>query len=100
VEPRPAGATAGQPGIARAGKSTPAEHLRPPDHGRERSRLGVRIGVRYFIAAGTLTVAVKKRKRAMTDTQWADISEFQTPANNNYPYQILGIRSNDGSVRL
>jgi hypothetical protein len=45
-------------------------------------------------------VAVKKRKRAMTDTQWADISEFQTPANNNYPYQILGIRSNDGSVRL
>lgn len=35
----------------------------------------------------------------MTDTQWADISEFQTPVNNNYPYQILCIRSNDGSYQ-
>jgi hypothetical protein len=39
VEPRPPGATAGQPGIARTRKPTPAEHPRPPDHGRERSRL-------------------------------------------------------------
>ena len=39
VEPRPVGATAGQPGTARTRKSTPADHPRPADHGRERSRL-------------------------------------------------------------
>jgi hypothetical protein len=33
----------------------------------------------------------------MADTQWSDISEFQTFPNASYPYQILCIRSNDGS---
>jgi hypothetical protein len=33
----------------------------------------------------------------MADTLWSDISEFQTPATDAYPYQILTIRSNDGS---
>jgi peptidoglycan hydrolase-like protein with peptidoglycan-binding domain len=35
----------------------------------------------------------------MADTQWADISEFQTPVNNSYPYQALCIRSNDGTYQ-
>lgn len=33
----------------------------------------------------------------MTDTLWADISEFQIPVNDSYPHQILCIRSNDGN---
>jgi peptidoglycan hydrolase-like protein with peptidoglycan-binding domain len=33
----------------------------------------------------------------MTDTQWADISEFQVPVNDTYPYGFLCIRSNDGN---
>lgn len=33
----------------------------------------------------------------MTDTLWADISEFQQPADNSYPYQILSFRANDGT---
>ena len=35
----------------------------------------------------------------MADTQWADISEFQTTVNNSYPYPILCIRSNDGGYQ-
>jgi hypothetical protein len=33
----------------------------------------------------------------MADTLWSDISEFQTYPSAAYPYQILTIRSNDGS---
>lgn len=33
----------------------------------------------------------------MTDTQWADISEFQTPVTDAYTYPVLCIRSNDGN---
>jgi peptidoglycan hydrolase-like protein with peptidoglycan-binding domain len=33
----------------------------------------------------------------MADTQWADISEFQTGVTDAYPYQVLCIRSNDGN---
>lgn len=33
----------------------------------------------------------------MPDTLWSDISEFQVPVTNAYPYQVLAIRSNDGS---
>ena len=33
----------------------------------------------------------------MTDTLWADISEWQVPVNDSYPYSFLCIRSNDGS---
>ena len=40
VEPRAPGATAGQPGTTRRRKTAPrAQCLRPPPHGRERSRL-------------------------------------------------------------
>ena len=35
----------------------------------------------------------------MADTQWADISEFQKPVDNSYPYQVLCIRSNDGTYQ-
>jgi hypothetical protein len=40
VEPRPPGATAGQPAMAGAGNHPPAEQLRPAPQWRERSRLG------------------------------------------------------------
>ncbi len=33
----------------------------------------------------------------MTDTQWADISEFQVPVNDTYPHDFICIRSNDGN---
>lgn len=32
----------------------------------------------------------------MTDTQWADISEYQVPVNDSYPYGFICIRANDG----
>src|SRR6516162_7882661 len=32
----------------------------------------------------------------MVNTLWSDISEFQVPADNSYPYNFLGFRSNDG----
>lgn len=35
----------------------------------------------------------------MTDCFWADVSEFQTPVNDSYPYDILAIRTNDGTYR-
>lgn len=33
------------------------------------------------------------------DTLFADVSEFQTVVNDQYPYQVLSIRSNDGTYR-
>jgi len=33
----------------------------------------------------------------MTDTQWADISEFQIQVSDSYPYNFICIRSNDGN---
>lgn len=35
----------------------------------------------------------------MTDTLFADVSEFQVPVDDSYPYQVLTIRSNDGSYQ-
>lgn len=35
----------------------------------------------------------------MTDTLYADISEFQVPVDNRYPFHFLAIRSNDGTYR-
>jgi hypothetical protein len=35
----------------------------------------------------------------MTDSLFADVSEFQVPINDSYPYQIASIRSNDGTYR-
>ncbi len=35
----------------------------------------------------------------MTDTQWADVSEWQRPVDDAYPWQFLCFRSNDGEHR-
>lgn len=35
----------------------------------------------------------------MSDCFWADVSEFQNPVNDSYPYDILAIRTNDGTYR-
>jgi peptidoglycan hydrolase-like protein with peptidoglycan-binding domain len=35
----------------------------------------------------------------MTDTQWADISEWQRTVDDSYPWQFLCFRSNDGDHR-
>lgn len=35
----------------------------------------------------------------MTDTLFADVSEFQPAVNDSYPYRVLSIRSNDGTYR-
>lgn len=35
----------------------------------------------------------------MTDTLFADVSEFQVPVNDSYPHPFLSIRSNDGTHR-
>ena len=35
----------------------------------------------------------------MTDTLYADVSEWQTSVNDAYPYPVLCIRSNDGTYR-
>lgn len=33
------------------------------------------------------------------DTLWSDVSEWQVPVDDSYPYQVLAIRSNDGTYR-
>jgi hypothetical protein len=33
----------------------------------------------------------------MADTQWADVSEFQVPVNDSYPWNFFEFRSNDGN---
>jgi hypothetical protein len=35
----------------------------------------------------------------MTDTVFADVSEFQVPVDDSYPYQVLSIRVCDGTYR-
>ncbi len=35
----------------------------------------------------------------VTDTTYADVSEWQTPVDDSYPYRVLSIRSNDGTYR-
>lgn len=35
----------------------------------------------------------------MTDTIYADVSEFQVPVDDSYPYPFIVIRSNDGTYR-
>jgi hypothetical protein len=35
----------------------------------------------------------------VTNTYWADVSEYQVPVDDRYPYQVLAIRSNDGTYR-
>src|ERR1700754_1952386 len=35
----------------------------------------------------------------MTDTVFADVSEWQTAVDDSYPYRVLSIRSNDGTYR-
>lgn len=33
----------------------------------------------------------------VADTLWSDVSEYQVPVTDKYPYQVLCIRSNDGT---
>lgn len=35
----------------------------------------------------------------MTDTLFADVSEFQVPVNDSYPYRVLSIRASDGTYQ-
>lgn len=35
----------------------------------------------------------------MTDTLFADVSEFQVPVDDRYPHKFLSIRSNDGTYQ-
>jgi hypothetical protein len=35
----------------------------------------------------------------MSDTVYADVSEWQKPVDNSYPYRVICIRSNDGTHR-
>ncbi|MEU1204998.1 hypothetical protein [Nocardia sp. NPDC005825] len=35
----------------------------------------------------------------MTDTLFADVSTFQAPVDDDYPYEVLSFRSNDGTFR-
>lgn len=35
----------------------------------------------------------------MTDTLWSDISEWNSVVDDQYPYQVLAVRSNDGTYR-
>lgn len=35
----------------------------------------------------------------MADTLFADVSEFQVPVDDRYPYKFLSIRSNDGTYQ-
>jgi hypothetical protein len=35
----------------------------------------------------------------LTDTLFADVSEYQVPVNDSYPYQVLSIRVSDGTYR-
>ncbi len=43
----------------------------------------------------TLTVAAVP----VTDTLYADVSEWQRPVDDSYPYRVIAIRSNDGTYR-
>lgn len=38
-------------------------------------------------------------KGPLTDTIFADISEFQAPVDNSSPYRVLSIRVSDGTYR-
>lgn len=35
----------------------------------------------------------------MVDTLWADVSQWQVPVDDRYPYQVLAIRADDGTYR-
>ena len=35
----------------------------------------------------------------VTDTLYADVSEWQRPVDDSYPYRVIAIRSNDGTYR-
>jgi hypothetical protein len=38
-----------------------------------------------------------EKKDAVTDTLFADVSEYQVPVDDSYPYQVLSIRVCDGT---
>jgi len=35
----------------------------------------------------------------LTDTLYADVSEWQRPVDDSYPYRVIAIRSNDGTYQ-
>jgi hypothetical protein len=44
-------------------------------------------------------IADEPQEIPVTDTLFADVSEFQSPVDDSYPYRVLSIRSNDGTYQ-
>lgn len=44
-------------------------------------------------------VAAEEDNGTVADTLFADVSEYQVPVNDSYPYQVLSIRISDGTYR-
>jgi hypothetical protein len=42
---------------------------------------------------------LREKRDAVTDTLFADVSEYQVPVNDSYPYQVLSIRVSDGTYQ-
>lgn len=94
-------------------------HLQPGDvitYYPDASHVALYVGNGQVIHASTWNVPVKqvaldnagpfhnarrylRRTAPVTDTLFADVSEFQCPVNDSYPYKVLSIRSNDGTYR-
>nr|WP_318276353.1 NlpC/P60 family protein [Mycobacterium eburneum] len=47
--------------------------------------------------AGPYNTARRYGRKAVTDTLFADVSEFQVPVDDSYPYPVLSIRVCDGT---
>lgn len=43
--------------------------------------------------------ATERDRGKVTDTLFADVSEYQVPVDNSYPYRVLSIRVSDGTYR-
>jgi hypothetical protein len=43
--------------------------------------------------------ALREKRDAVTDTLFADVSEYQVPVDDSYPYQVLSIRVSDGTYQ-
>ena len=42
---------------------------------------------------------LREKRDAVTDTLFADVSEYQVPVDDSYPYQVLSIRVSDGTYQ-
>ena len=54
------------------------------------------------VRAGKRAVSAARPEAAVvpvTDTLFADVSEYQRPVNDSYPYRVLSIRVSDGTYR-